>query len=154
MDSIKDKYKNIDPKEFNLHINNYLDKNEKFDYNSYVENQTELNILKLQNPGPPTRRLAKISEYIKEHIASLTFGICHGTRRGDEQKIFKEYLGIPVIGTEISHTAEQFPDTIQWDFHEIKKEWIDNVSFIFSNILNYGLFEKISQNNFKITKFI
>jgi len=45
------------------------------------------------------------------------------------KKNFKELLNIPVIGTEISHTAEQFPDTIQWDFHNIKEEWINNTSF-------------------------
>lgn len=138
MDNIKDKYKDIAREELNLHINEYLDENGKFDYDSYVANQTELNIKKIEYSGPMKWRLEKIAEYIKKHIPNLTFGICHGTRRGTEQERFKYHLDIPVIGTEISTTAEQFPDTIQWDFHEIKKEWLNNVSFIFSNSLDHS----------------
>jgi hypothetical protein len=43
-----------------------------------------------------------------------------------------------VIGTEISDTAEQFPHTIQWDFHETRPEWINAVDFIYSNSLDHS----------------
>lgn len=138
MDSIKNRYADIDPKKINLHINEHLGENEKFNYNSYVEAQTKANVRKLECEGPSIWRLFNISDYIKKHIPNLTFGICHGTRRGSEQKDFKSALNIPVIGTEISHTAEQFPDTIQWDFHEAKEEWLNSVSFIFSNSLDHS----------------
>jgi len=79
-----------------------------------------------------------LSEYIKENIVKPSFGICHGTRRGVEQKLFAEKTGAKVIGTEISSTATQFPDTIQWDFHNIKDEWINNVDFIYSNSIDHS----------------
>jgi hypothetical protein len=63
------------------------------------------------------------------------FGICHGTRRGAEQKWFRETLGgdMSVIGTEISETATQFPDTIQWDFHKVNEDWVGRADFVYSN---------------------
>ncbi len=47
-------------------------------------------------------------------------------------------MGTTVIGTEISDTATQFPDTIQWDFHEIKAESRDAVDFIYSNSFDHS----------------
>jgi len=79
-----------------------------------------------------------LSEYIKENIKNPSFGICHGTRRGVEQKLFAEKTSAKVIGTEISLTATQFPDTIQWDFHDVKDEWINNVDFIYSNSIDHS----------------
>ena len=38
-----------------------------------------------------------------------------------------------VLGTEISETATQFPMTIQWDFHEVKPEWLSAFDIVFSN---------------------
>jgi hypothetical protein len=42
-------------------------------------------------------------------------------------------LDANVIGTEISDTATRFPHVIQWDFHNVKEEWIGNIDFIYSN---------------------
>jgi len=41
------------------------------------------------------------------------------------------------MGTEISDTATQFPNTIQWDFHEVKPEWVGAVDFIYSNSFDH-----------------
>ena len=49
----------------------------------------------------------------------------------------QKYLNIEVIGTEISKTATQFPHTIQWNFHDVKEKWIDNVDFIYSNSFDH-----------------
>ena len=38
-----------------------------------------------------------------------------------------------VIGTEISDTAEQFPNTVRHDFHEPRAEWLGKASFVYSN---------------------
>jgi hypothetical protein len=47
--------------------------------------------------------------------------LCHGTRNGKEQKMFlNKYPNAEIVGTEISHTAKDFPMTVQWDFHDIK----------------------------------
>jgi hypothetical protein len=48
-----------------------------------------------------------------------------------------KYLDCQVIGTEISDTANEFPHTIQWDFHEAKNAWIDSVDFIYSNSFDH-----------------
>ena len=41
---------------------------------------------------------------------------------------------VKVIGTEIASDAEnRFPNTIEWDFHNVKDEWLNNVDFIYSN---------------------
>ena len=79
-----------------------------------------------------------ISAEIRDRIPRLKFGLCHGTRRGNEQAWFKKYLEIDVLGTEISDTATQFPDTIEWDFHDVKKEWIGNVDFVYSNSMDHS----------------
>lgn len=74
-----------------------------------------------------------LSKYIEENIPDFSFGICHGTRRGLEQKWFQESLGGEVIGTEISDTAKDFEKTIQWDFHEENPEWVGKADFVYSN---------------------
>jgi hypothetical protein len=79
-----------------------------------------------------------LSEYISKHLGSVQFGLCHGTRQGKEQAWFKKHLKCEVLGTEISDTAEQFPDTIQWDFHEVKPEWIGAVDFVYSNSFDHS----------------
>jgi SAM-dependent methyltransferase len=43
-----------------------------------------------------------------------------------------------VIGTEIGPLAETFPNTIRWDFHEVKPEWIGAVDFIYTNSLDHA----------------
>ena len=48
-------------------------------------------------------------------------------------------MNVTVIGTEIAGEAEnRFPNTIEWDFHEVKDEWINSVDFIFSNSLDHS----------------
>ncbi len=79
-----------------------------------------------------------LSEYIKTHNKNPRFGLCHGTRRGKEQEWFRKYLNCDVIGTEISETADRFPNTIQWDFHEVKPEWLESVDFIYSNSFDHS----------------
>jgi hypothetical protein len=41
-----------------------------------------------------------------------------------------------VLGTEISDTASDFPDTVQWDFHDENPEWVEKFSFVYSNSLD------------------
>lgn len=47
-------------------------------------------------------------------------------------------MNCDVIGTEISDTATQFENTIQWDFYDVKDEWIGKVDFIYSNSLDHS----------------
>lgn len=111
----------------------YKDENDReFDYENYVKIQTEGNKRKIQSQWVEKPAIKFLSEYILT-LMQPNFGICHGTRRGLEQAAFREYLSCEVIGTEISDTASQFPHTIQWDFHEVKPEWLNAADFIYSN---------------------
>lgn len=116
----------------------YLDKNGSFDYETYRKVQIEGNKRKLGLVWVKEENIKFLSQYIKTLIAAPAFGICHGTRRGKEQEWFSKYLGCHVIGTEISDTAVQFPNTIQWDFHKTKPEWINAVDFIYSNSFDHS----------------
>jgi proteasome lid subunit RPN8/RPN11 len=117
---------------------NYLKEDGSFDYDRYHKTQTAGNNSKIANVWVIEENVAFLSNYIKTGLGPPLFGICHGTRRGKEQQWFKKYLGCEVIGTEISDTAGLFPDTIQWDFHETKPEWIDAVDFIYSNSFDHS----------------
>lgn len=107
----------------------------KFDYDLYKEVQTRGNKYKLDWQWVPEGHIKLLSDHILSLGLTPKTGICHGTRQGFEQTWFRDHLpgDADVIGTEISDTADQFPHTIQWDFHEVKPEWIGKTDFIYSN---------------------
>jgi hypothetical protein len=107
-------------------------------YEEYVKEQTKVNKQKLDRVSMQEQVAVMISDYVKKNILSAKFGICHGVRNAWEVKKFRELLGFNIIGTEISDTAEQFDNTIQWDFHDVKDEWVNNVDFIYSNSLDHS----------------
>lgn len=108
------------------------------DYQHYKNTQIAGNLRKLNQVWANEENIAYLSRYLKEEARPLSFGICHGTRQGREQAWFRKHLGIQVIGTEISPTARDFPHTIEWDFHEVKPEWIDRTDFIYSNSFDHS----------------
>lgn len=109
-----------------------------FDYEKYRQVQIEGNKIKLDYVWVREDNIKFLSNYLRKTIGQPAFGICHGTRRGKEQEWFRKYLDCEVIGTEISDTAESFPHTIHWDFHEAKPEWLESVDFIYSNALDHS----------------
>jgi hypothetical protein len=112
----------------------YKGKDGAFDYEEYKRIQVEGNVQKLAYTFAKQHVIVSLAEYLRAHIAHpLHFGLCHGVRRGSEVQWFREALGVEVLGTEISHTATQFPNTIEWDFHNVKPEWVEAVDFIYSN---------------------
>jgi hypothetical protein len=116
----------------------YTDANGRFDYALYKAAQEEANRRKIDCVWVQKENICFLSTYISRVLPELRFGLCHGTRRGLEQQWFREQLNCDVIGTEISSTASQFPYTIQWDFHEVKDEWLGKVDFIYSNSLDHS----------------
>ncbi len=111
----------------------YLCPDGSFDYDRYREVQIAANKAKINNQWVSQEAIEYLADYISSKIPQPGFGLCHGTRRGLEQAWFAHRLNCNVIGTEISDTATQFPSTIQWDFHDVKPEWLGNVDFIYSN---------------------
>lgn len=118
----------------------YLKNDGTFDYRKYRQTQEEGNKRKIDNVWVIEKNIEYLAKYIKKQIGNVRFGMCHGTRRGLEQKWFRKYLGkqTNVIGTEISETATDFPNTIQWDFHKVKPEWKNKADFIYSNSLDHS----------------
>jgi hypothetical protein len=116
---------------------NYRD-NVNFDYNSYKNVQIDGNKRKIENVWVNEDNIKFLSAYLEAELDTIEFGLCHGTRRGLEQKWFAQYLNCTVLGTEISDTAAQFKNTIEWDFHDVKDEWIGAVDFIYSNSFDHS----------------
>jgi hypothetical protein len=144
-DLIKD-YKDLDLdlNSSDISLYRYENENGDFDYDLYREAQTRVNLEKIDYQGPDPKRIRVIAKHIKKNIPNLKYALCHGTRNGTEQISFKtnfQKMGVKyfeILGTEISHTATQFPYTIQWDFHDVKEEWKGNVCFIYSNSLDHS----------------
>ena len=125
-------------KEDGYNIYRYYNQDGEFDYDKYRDAQTAANKKKLDNVWVREENIEFLADYVGKTVGEPRFGICHGTRRGKEQEWFIKYLGCEVIGTEISDTATDFPHTIQWDFHEVKPEWVDSTDFIYSNSLDHS----------------
>ena len=105
-----------------------------FDYDRYKSVQIAGNHRKLTFQWVDEKTIAYLSRYILSRTSLPSFGICHGSRRGAEQAWFSKHLnGCHVIGTEISDTAAQFANTVQWDFHEPRAEWVGAADFVYSN---------------------
>ena len=113
-------------------------------YEEYVAAQVEGNVRKINNSYVDPISIGMLVEHLyTKYLLKPELVLCHGTRRGLEQKYFKnsfESFGIypTVIGTEISHTANQYPNTIQWDFHNVRDEWIGNVGLVYSNSFDHS----------------
>ena len=105
------------------------------DLDLYRKVQTEANKMKIKNQFVPEEHVAILSRYMLQAGAKPVSGICHGTRRGNEQMWFRQYLGpqAEIFGTEISDTATEFPHTIQWDFHEVDPAWVGAMDMVYSN---------------------
>jgi SAM-dependent methyltransferase len=102
-------------------------------YEAYVEEQTKGNKRKIHKVWAQPDNIALLvrrflDRFLAAHNPSQPLPtsflvLCHGTRNGAEQGYFREAFkqcgfDAQVLGTEISETATQFPDTIQHDFHE------------------------------------
>lgn len=107
-------------------------------YDAYVEAQIKKNKLKLKLVWVRSSELQMIANRVRTSIPGAKFGICHGVRNGHEVKVLRKKLNINIIGTDISPTAKDFPNVIQWDFHEIKDTWINKVDFIYSNSFDHS----------------
>lgn len=110
----------------------------EFDYEKYRKTQEKGNKSKIENVWVREKNIEHLSEYVLRINKNAAEGVCHGTRRGLEQEYFKKYTKAEVFGTEISDTATEFPNTIQWDFHETNPEWVDRFDFVYSNSLDHA----------------
>ena len=120
-------------------LNQYLRADGGFDYARYKAVQTAGNRRKIEQVFATEANIDVLAAYLHRKLGRVEKGLCHGTRRGLEQAWFAQRLpGCEVWGTEISDTAADFPNTIQWDFHEVKPEWRGAMDFIYSNSLDHA----------------
>ena len=105
-------------------------------YEEYVKVQTEGNVNKLKNVWADQQVFDLIAKY-KPDAKDI---ICHGTRNGAELDMFKK--AIPslyhIVGTEISHTAKQFLNTIQHDFHKQIPSYVNKFDIVYSNSIDHS----------------
>ena len=107
-------------------------------YDEYKNTQIFFNKQKINKVWADENTLKIVSNFLKENIKSEKIkGLCHGSRNGFEQKCFiNEIPNAEVIGTDISETANDYDNSIVHDFHDEKKEWIENFDFVYSNSLD------------------
>jgi hypothetical protein len=122
--------KNKDLKDIFLHEYN--------SYEEYKETQIIHNKRKIKGVWADDKTLKRVicivnAAFKKEKV----FGLCHGTRNGFEQKFLNNFSSnFKVIGTDISDTANDFQDSVEWDFHDVNPEWIGKFDFIYTNSLD------------------
>ena len=106
-------------------------------YEEYVKAQERGNKQKLYShsgTGP------EVIAEIRKRVPSALNVLCHGTRGGQEQQFFKQQYPLAyVVGSEISSTAKEIPDTVQWDFSKVKKDWINCFDIIYSNSFDHSI---------------
>lgn len=100
-------------------------------YKEYLDAQVEANVRKLKHVWVTAATVDKIREQVNFEVHNI---LCHGTRNGAEQKLFAQrFQRAFIVGTEISPTATDFPNTVQWDFHDPKEEWLNHFDIVYSN---------------------
>ena len=107
-------------------------------YEEYRQVQILHNKRKLHDVWADKATLDLVIERVRNEfpkIESLS-AICHGTRNGFEQNYIASKLEVEVVGTDISETANQFPRSVQWDFHNRNDKWINKCNFIYTNSLD------------------
>lgn len=103
-------------------------------YEEYKSIQEHTNKAKIHNRWVHPSNVEDIKKYCTENNIEVENVLCHGTRNGAELNYFKSnFQGIHIQGTDISSTAINYPDTIQWDFHDRKEEWVGKYDIIFTN---------------------
>ncbi len=73
-------------------------------------------------------------EFLINRFKTIKMGICHGAKTGYENQLFTKYTGTRFIGTDIATSSD---DVIEWDMHDIKDEWINNVDIIYTNSFDH-----------------
>lgn len=106
----------------------------KLDYQTYKAVQQAGNIHKLKLVSASEAALGELAQELIGRGFEPHFILCHGTRNGAEQRFLRSHFpAARILGTEISSTATQFADTIEWDFHQVKPEWLGAVDLMYSN---------------------
>lgn len=107
-------------------------------YEQYKEVQVRYNIEKIDNVWADKATLDRVANLLTERFTKRPIvGLCHGTRNGFEQNYLRNLSKkIEATGTDISYTASNYENSVQWDFHDEKDEWKDVFDFVYTNSLD------------------
>ncbi|WP_291209036.1 class I SAM-dependent methyltransferase [Hyphomonas sp.] len=111
------------------------------DYEAYRRVQSEGNRLKLQHVFTNGRMIRQIARHARRRVSGGVHSVlCHGSRNGAELRWFAEqFPNAEVLGTDIAETASQFPNTIQWDFHDIRDDWRGKWNVVYTNSWDHAM---------------
>lgn len=103
-------------------------------YEKYKAVQILYNKKKLNNVWADAKTLQLIGDKLKELYPNRKIsGLCHGARNGFEQNFFIDNFDFTTLGTDISDTASQFRNSVEWDFHDRNDEWVGKFDFVYTN---------------------
>ena len=68
--------------------------------------------------------------------------LCHGTRSGEEQKLFKNAFNCYVMGSELSEKAILAGMTTIWDFNKRNEDWINMFDIVYTNSFDHSITPK------------
>ena len=114
-------------------------------YKEYEDIQIFHNKRKIKSVFADKKTLKRVNDILIEEFPNnkKIKGICHGSRNGFEQNLLNSLNNkLDVFGTDISETAENFKNSIQYDFNKNNKSWISNFHFIYSNSLDQSCMPK------------
>lgn len=115
-------------------------------YKEYKKIQTEANIKKISNVWINEDTVRKIKLH-KKNAESI---LCHGVRNAKELVFFEKYYpSAKILGTEISYTANQFKNVVEWDFHQVNDKWINHFDIVYSNSWDHSYDPIKSLNTWK-----
>jgi len=104
------------------------------DYEEYKEAQIEANLEKQDFVWVTNFSVDQV--FKRSPIAARI--LCHGTRNGAEQEIFsRRYRHADIIGSEISPEAKKYKRTVQWDFNQVKEDWVGKFDIIYTNSVDH-----------------
>jgi hypothetical protein len=108
------------------------------DYEEYKNTQIFWNKKKINHVWADKDSLKEISDFVNKNIFKENiYGLCHGSRNGFEQEFFNINIkNSKTIGTDISETANNFKNSVVWDYHDTKDEWLNHFDFIYTNSLD------------------
>jgi hypothetical protein len=107
-------------------------------YDEYIKAQKETTELKY---GKLVYIQINVAQAIYESLKNKNIKsiLCHGTRSGEEQKLFKEYFGCYVWGSELSEKAAKAEMTTIWDFNKVNPDWVGKFDIVYSNALDHSI---------------
>lgn len=116
-------------------------------YEEYASSQVNWNNQKIDNIWADEATLLRVKEVLFREFpeAEKLVGICHGSRNGFEQKYLRSLSGkFDVIGTDISETANDFENSVTWDFHDSNDDWTGKQDFVYTNSLDQSWQPKVA----------